>query len=441
TIPKLLKCMKMESSPLLSTELEGFIEKEIKKSSSDAKFVKENKNNRENASEKLEFMQKEDNDIIGTNVVFSTNQMSNVVESGTTSDTKQKNSSDFNNTYPFECSECESRFFKQSSLLLHKKNHAACSSIRKQSYKKMVESQISENKTVLEGSLPEKSYSDLNDLVKVDSERQHHHSEIINADNNTGKNCMKQNDIISKTPVECDVCHKVFQQLALLNKHKIIHSLSDASSPKHRCYYNKRMHTRKNKRIRPPLEQKPSFETCEGFSRIIHSDKYSYSTQKNKEIRQDSNQKSICEENLVVKQNSNYLDKTINTTNLNIPTIGKSYDYCSSTKMYEEAETDYATINEMASNPNRLNKPPEKLLLKKVKKSKIKNQLTHEDKTCPYCGLISRSRASLKIHVRIHTDEKPHKCVECHRSFRTATSLKTHTYSHTGERPYMCGIC
>lgn len=54
-------------------------------------------------------------------------------------------------------------------------------------------------------------------------------------------------------------------------------------------------------------------------------------------------------------------------------------------------------------------------------------------KRCLYCPFSSYYAASIKVHMRRHTGEKPYRCLHCNKSFRDKSNLNSHmkSFSHT----------
>lgn len=66
-------------------------------------------------------------------------------------------------------------------------------------------------------------------------------------------------------------------------------------------------------------------------------------------------------------------------------------------------------------------------------------KILHLGKSFTYKGRIPENlflcgcRYKMLIHIRTHTNEKPHRCPTCNKSFSRLENLKIHNRSHTGQ--------
>ncbi|XP_060901080.1 zinc finger protein GLIS1 [Labrus mixtus] len=83
-------------------------------------------------------------------------------------------------------------------------------------------------------------------------------------------------------------------------------------------------------------------------------------------------------------------------------------------------------------------------LVRHIEKVHI-DQRKGEEFSCFWAGCVRRhkpfnARYKLLIHMRVHSGEKPNKCMfeGCPKAFSRLENLKIHLRSHTGEKPYIC---
>ena len=76
-----------------------------------------------------------------------------------------------------------------------------------------------------------------------------------------------------------------------------------------------------------------------------------------------------------------------------------------------------------------------------AKHMRLSHMPVEKKQICPHCSKAFRTPAQLKIHIRLHTGEKPYKCEFCPAAFAQVGPLKYHRSLHTGEKPYICEVC
>ena len=59
---------------------------------------------------------------------------------------------------------------------------------------------------------------------------------------------------------------------------------------------------------------------------------------------------------------------------------------------------------------------------------------------CDVCNKAFRYKNGLKLHVSVHSEERPYVCDVLDKSFRLLVFLKEHQRVHSGEGPYSCDV-
>ena len=107
---------------------------------------------------------------------------------------------------------------------------------------------------------------------------------------------------------------------------------------------------------------------------------------------------------------------------------GRTYDGATTVLMFEDFEDSEEVVV--------TKKKRKKHTKRRPKMPKIPKILA-----CPYCEKVFKTSGNMRMHMRVHTGEKPFPCSVCGKCFSRNGNLQTHMRSHTGEKPCKCGVC
>ncbi|XP_044758267.1 zinc finger protein 79-like [Coccinella septempunctata] len=120
-----------------------------------------------------------------------------------------------------------------------------------------------------------------------------------------------------------------------------------------------------------------------------------------------------------------------------------SIEPCIKLEVNEEERID-VTMNPLPVGVEIINQRSVSQQVKQSRKKKTTvnpDVVKEESRSCTECGKVLASAASLYVHLKSHSSNKPYICGECGANFTRKYYLEVHQRTHTGERPFKCDIC